>query len=187
MHLYVCYLDLLCILIPLQNSKKITLCSWSVFYCFVMLLHVKVDKKNICAFILHICVFLRFLMSFLHNCWSKFIPYNVDWHLIAWFYSLWFHDNTFDLSKVNPPLFLCNILNFVKTWILWYFAIFVKFDSWLQFCDISIFFVKFDSWLLFCDISFFLLKLILDINCVICCNLVSLVLDADFVLFCNLV
>jgi len=53
------------------------------------------------------------------------MPYNVDWHLIVWFYPLWFHDDTFDLSKVNSLSFLCNIFNFVKTWIWWYFSFFI--------------------------------------------------------------
>jgi len=35
-----CYLDHLCVLISSQKSQKITTCSWYVFDCFVIFLHV---------------------------------------------------------------------------------------------------------------------------------------------------
>ncbi len=157
-HPCACNLDLLCVLISLQKFQKITLCSWSISLLFCDDCYMLKLIKNVCAFILHIRVFLCvLLMSFLHNCWPKFMPYNVNWHLILWFYPLWFHDNTFDLSKVNSLLFLCNIFTLLK----------------LEFCDISHVLVKIDSWLQFCDVSFLtLLKVILDYNFVIFCNYV---------------
>jgi len=115
-----------------------------------------------------------------------------SYHMILvlsfWFYGDDLLIDSFNFSRFNFLLFWCIILNLVKTRILWYFSVLL---NWIL--DISIWFMitilvifPFDSWLQFCDISIFV-NWILDTNFVIFCHFFKL--DSwyqlcDILLFC---
>ena len=146
--------------------------SWHIFdywWWFFMLRLIKNDRGR---FLFLSCVFwCLFVISFVQFSSSN------SYHMVLGF-GLWFCDDyllmdSFNFSGFNFLLFWFIILNLVKIQFLWYLSLllnlildynfvifpfffslpFVKFDSWLQLCDIPILlFVKLDSWYQLCDI-----------------------------------
>jgi len=199
-HPCVCYLDLLCVLTSLQNSKKNCYAFLVYLWQFCDILHVKIDKNLASANFSFdwdiLCFFINFLACL-------FIQILVPWF---WWLALdsmviypCSHNSSLNCVKFDAFVTFSMLLNLD---FFWYFAIlfnlildtnfvifchFVKLDSWYQLCDILQFcyiwflitilwyfhfLVKFDSRLLFCDISTFLLNLILDYHFVMFCNYV---------------
>ena len=74
-----CYLNLCAFQFLYKIPKKLLYVLEAFLYCFVMLLHVKIDKKNEYAFLLHIHIFLCVLLvNFLHNFRANSIPYDLN-------------------------------------------------------------------------------------------------------------